>query len=163
MEQHRLDPICASCHTRMDPIGFGLENFDGIGAWRDKDGANAINPDGVLVSGEKFKGPVELQRVLLGRKRGDFLRCVSEKMLTYGLGRGMEFYDRTAIQKVVAGLDKNDAKFSALVLGVVNSVPFQMRRGEGDHKLFADAAPAKKTETKSAPKPATPPKKKTTK
>ena len=163
MEQHRQDPICASCHTRMDPIGFGLENFDGIGAWRDKDGANAINPDGVLVSGEKFKGPVELQRVLLGRKRGDFLRCVSEKMLTYGLGRGMEFYDRTAIQKVVAGLDKNGAKFSALVLGVVNSVPFQMRRGEGDHKLFADAAPAKKTETKSAPKPATPPKKKTAK
>ena len=163
LEQHRQDPLCASCHTRMDPIGFGLENFDGIGGWRAKEGANAIDPGGVLVSGEKFQGPVELQRVLLGRKRGDFLRCVSEKMLTYALGRGMEFYDRTAIQKVVATLEGNDAKFSALVLGIVNSVPFQMRRGEGDHKLFADAAAVKKTEPKSAPKPAVPPKKKPTK
>jgi hypothetical protein len=159
MEQHRQDAICASCHARMDPIGFGLENFDGIGGWRDKDGTNAIDPGGVLVSGEKFKGPVELQRVLLGRKRGDFLRCVSEKMLTYALGRGMEFYDRAAIQKIVAGLETNDAKFSALVLGVVNSVPFQMRRGEGDHRLYADSA----TSGKPVPKSTPPPKKKTTK
>ncbi len=159
MEQHRQDAICASCHARMDPIGFGLENFDGIGAWRDKDGANPIDSGGVLVSGEKFKGPAELQRVLLGRKRGDFLRCVSEKMLTYALGRGTEFYDRTAIQSVVASLEKNDTKFSALVLGIVNSVPFQMRRGEGDHRLFADAAPAGKPAVKTEQKPKTPPKK----
>ncbi len=153
MEQHRQDAICASCHARMDPIGFGLENFDGIGGWRDKEDGNPIDSGGVLVTGEKFKGPVELQRVLLGRKRGDFLRCVSEKMLTYALGRGMEFYDRTAIQKVVAGLDQNETKFSALVLGIVNSVPFQMRRGEGDHRLFAESAPATKTGIKSDPAP----------
>ncbi len=138
MEQHRVDPTCASCHARMDPIGFGLEQFDGIGAWRDKDGGAAIDPKGQLVSGEDFKGPGELREILLTKKRAGFLRCVSEKMLTYALGRGMEFYDRTAIEKVSAALEK-DPKFSTLVLEVVKSVPFQMRRGEGDHRKFSGA------------------------
>ena len=139
MEQHRLDPTCASCHARMDPIGFGLEHFDGIGGWRDKDGDAAIDPQGELVSGEKFKGPAELREILLTKKRASFLRCVSEKMLTYALGRGMEFYDRPAIEKVSGALEK-DPKFSTLVLQVVKSVPFQMRRGEGDHRQFSEAA-----------------------
>jgi hypothetical protein len=148
MEQHRTDPVCASCHARMDPIGFGLEHFDGIGAWRDKDSGEAIDPAGQLVSGENFKGPGELREILLTKKRASFLRCVSEKMLTYALGRGVEFYDRTAIEKISAALEKNP-KFSTLVTEVVKSVPFQMRRGEGDHRKFADrpktasAAPAR--------------------
>lgn len=136
MEQHRVDPTCASCHARMDPIGFGLEQFDGIGARRDADEGAAIDPTGQLVSGEKFQGPAELRAILLTKKRSDFLRCVSEKMLTYALGRGLEFYDRIAIEKVTRSLDKNP-NFSNLVVEVVNSVPFQMRRGEGDHRLFS--------------------------
>ena len=139
MEQHRTDPVCASCHARMDPIGFGLENFDGIGIWRDQDGAAPIDPKGQLVSGEEFKGPAELREILLTKKRAGFLRCVSEKMLTYALGRGLEFYDRTAIGKISDALEK-DPKFSTLILEVVKGVPFQMRRGEGDHRKFSEGA-----------------------
>lgn len=137
MEMHRKDAICAGCHARMDDIGFALENFSPIGEWRDKDGEAAIETAGQLVSGEKFKTATELRDVLLTKKRGDFLRCVTEKMLTYALGRGVEYYDRPAIDKIVASLDKNDAKFSVLVMEIIQSVPFQMRRGEGDHRDFA--------------------------
>ncbi len=139
MEQHRADPTCASCHARMDPIGFGLENFDGIGQWRDQDESGQLNVGGQLASGEKFIGPAELRTILLTKKRGDFLRCVSEKMLTYALGRGLEYYDRIAIEKVSQSLEKN-SNFSNLVLEVVNSVPFQMRRGEGEHRKFSEGA-----------------------
>jgi len=137
MEQHRQDPTCASCHARMDPIGFGLEHFDGIGAWRDQDGGVAIDPKGQLVSGEGFKGPGELREILLTKKRGDFLRCCGEKMLTYALGRGLEYYDRTTLANITAAVEK-DPKFSSLVLAVVKSVPFQQRRGEGDARKFAE-------------------------
>ncbi len=137
MEQHRADPICASCHARMDPIGFGLEHFDGIGAWRDEDEGSPIDPSGKLVSGETFRGPAELRKILLTEKRADFLRCLTEKMLTYALGRGLEYYDRPAVEKIAMSLDQNDGKFSSLIMGVIESVPFQMRRGEGDHRDFA--------------------------
>ena len=138
MEQHRQDPICASCHARMDPIGFGLENFNAIGQWREQDAGAPLDSTGTLVSGEKFKGPVELREILLTKKRPDFLRCVTEKTLTYALGRGLEYYDRPAVEKAAHALDKGGAKFSALVMEVVQSVPFQMRRGEGDHRKFAE-------------------------
>ena len=154
MEQHRVDPVCASCHARMDPIGFGLEGFDAIGAWRAQDETGPIDTVGQLVSGEKFKGPAELRTILLTRKRGDFLRCATEKMLTYALGRGLEFYDRLAIEKVSHSLEK-DPSFSNLVLGVVNSVPFQMRRGEGDHRQFAAGKKATAAAT-ATPAPAPP-------
>jgi mono/diheme cytochrome c family protein len=143
-EQHRKDPVCASCHARMDPIGFGLENFDGIGAWRDKEGNDPVDSNGQLVTGEKFKGPVELRELLLKQKRGDFLRCVTEKMLTYALGRGLEYYDRPTLDKIASNIDKSGAKFSALVMEIVTSAPFQMRRGEGDHRQFAGQVTAKK-------------------
>ncbi|MHA3772734.1 DUF1592 domain-containing protein [Verrucomicrobiota bacterium sgz303538] len=149
MEQHRKDPTCASCHARMDPIGFGMENFDGIGAWRDKEGQTAIDSAGQLVSGEGFKGPAELRSILLTKKRGDFLRCITEKMMTYALGRGLEFYDKPTVEKIVGVLDK-DPKFSTLVMEVAKSVPFQMRRGEGDHQQFS--APAKTTTAKNVSK-----------
>ncbi len=150
MELHRKDPICASCHQRMDPIGFGLENFDGIGQWRDKESNSPVDASGTLVSGEQFKGATELREILLTKKRADFIRCVSEKMLTYALGRGLEYYDRPAVDKIVTNLDKGGTKFSTLVMEVVKSVPFQMRRGDGDHRKFAAgtvaaAAPAKTT------------------
>jgi hypothetical protein len=139
MEQHRQDPNCASCHARMDPIGFGLEQFDGVGAWREKDGNAAIDPNGQLVSGENFQGPAELRKILLTKKRPDFLRCCSEKMLTYALGRGMEYYDRTTIARITTSLE-NDPRFSNLVMEVVRSVPFQQRRGEGDPRKFSEGA-----------------------
>ncbi len=139
MEQHRADPNCAGCHARMDPIGFGFENFDGIGKWREKDGSFPIDPSGELVSGEEFKGAAELRELLVSKKKEDFIRCLSEKMLTYALGRGMEHYDKCAIDEISKGLAKNNYKFSALVLEVVKSTPFQKRRGE--EQRTAQASP----------------------
>jgi Protein of unknown function (DUF1592)/Protein of unknown function (DUF1588)/Protein of unknown function (DUF1587)/Protein of unknown function (DUF1585)/Protein of unknown function (DUF1595)/Ca-dependent carbohydrate-binding module xylan-binding/Planctomycete cytochrome C len=132
MEMHRENAMCASCHARMDPIGFALEHFDGVGAWREMDGTEPIEAAGELNSGEKFADHRELNRVLSTHRRGDFLRCLSEKMLTYALGRGLEYYDRPAVQKIVRDLESGDGRFSTLVLGVVHSAPFQLRRGEGD-------------------------------
>ena len=137
MEQHREDPICASCHARMDPIGFGLENFNGVGGWRDKDGKFPIEPGGKLVSGEEFSGPTELSRILAGRKKEEFIRCLSEKMLTYALGRGLEFYDRCAVEEIAREVASKGYEFSALILEVVRSTPFQKRRGEGDRLMQA--------------------------
>lgn len=128
MEQHRQKPICASCHQRMDPLGFGFENFDGIGGWRTKDGKEAIDPSGVLPGGEKFSGPVELKAVLKAKK-DEYTRCLSEKMLTYALGRGLEHYDRCAVDDVAAALKKDQYRFSSLVLAIVQSDPFQKRKG----------------------------------
>ncbi|HEX4645518.1 MAG TPA: DUF1592 domain-containing protein, partial [Verrucomicrobiae bacterium] len=130
MEQHRADPICASCHARMDPIGFGFENFDGIGAWRARDGNFPIDPSGELTSGESFQGAGDLKAILLKQKKEQFIRCLSEKMLTYALGRGLEHYDKCAVDQIAKDLSKNNYKFDALVADVVKSTPFQMRRGE---------------------------------
>ena len=149
MEQHRADPTCASCHARMDPIGFGLQQFDAIGARREREDDAPIDSAGVLASGEAFDGPAELRTILLAKKRADFLRCCAEKMLTYALGRGLEFYDRPAIEKIARSLDKTP-NFSNLILEVVNSVPFQMRRGEGDHRKFSEG---RKTAAASGPPP----------
>ena len=132
MEQHRANPTCAGCHARMDPIGFGFENFDGIGGWREKDGQFDIDPAGQLVSGESFHGPEELRAVLLKSKRNEFVRCLSEKMLTYALGRGLEYYDKCAVDQITKDLRKKSYRFSSLIIEVVKSTPFQMRRGEGD-------------------------------
>ncbi len=138
MEQHRENPTCASCHARMDPIGFGFENFDGIGAWRQKDGDFPIDPAGELVSGETFKSPRDLTTLLVKRKRDEFVRCLSEKMLTYALGRGLEFYDKCALDQITRGVSRKGNRFSSLVLEVVRSVPFQQRRGETDKTLAAN-------------------------
>jgi hypothetical protein len=129
MEKHRENPTCASCHSRMDPLGFGFENFDAVGAFRTKDGKFDIDPSGTLPSGQVFKGPSELKAILLGQKDA-FAKCLAEKMLTYALGRGLEASDRCAVDDVAAALSKNEYRFGALVLGVVKSDPFLMRRGK---------------------------------
>ncbi|HVX14660.1 MAG TPA: DUF1592 domain-containing protein [Pirellulales bacterium] len=129
MEQHRANPLCASCHAPMDPLGFGLENFDAIGAWRDREGAIAVDASGTLPDGASFKGPRELKAVLKQRK-DDFVRCLAAKMLTYALGRGLEPYDQCAVDDIAVGLAKHDYKFSALIHGIVASDPFQKRRGK---------------------------------
>jgi len=135
MEQHRDNPSCASCHARMDPIGFGFENFDGIGAWRATDSGAAVDAAGRLATGETFKGPADLVAVLSTRKREEFLRCIAEKLLTYALGRGLDYPDKCAVDQIMKGLAKGQHKFSALVLEITKSVPFQMRRGEGDRAV----------------------------
>jgi len=142
MEQHRANPVCASCHARMDPIGFGLENFDPAGLWRDTDKDSPIDPSGALLTGEKFNGAAELVQILADKKRTDFLRCLSEKMLTYALGRGLEYYDRVTTDQIIDQMEKGGDKFSVLLLSVINSVPFQeMRRTDALPK--AAAAPTK--------------------
>ena len=130
-EQHRADPVCASCHARMDPIGFGMENFDAVGAWREKEGELPIDAAGRLASGESFRSPEELKKILATMQREQFIRCLSGKLLTYALGRGLEPYDRCALDEITKAAQRGQLRFSSLVLGVVNSTPFQNRRGDG--------------------------------
>jgi mono/diheme cytochrome c family protein len=128
MEQHRENPACASCHAKMDPLGFAFENFDGVGAFRKKDGEFVIDPSGTLPDGKSFKGPAELRTILM-EKKGQFAKCLTEKMMTYALGRGVQFYDRRAVNKILAALEKDDYKFSRLVIEIARSDPFRLRRG----------------------------------
>jgi hypothetical protein len=126
MEEHRANPVCASCHKVMDPIGFTLENFDAVGAWRARDAGEPIDASGLFVDGTTVDGVVTLRHVLL--KRPDvFVRTMTQKMLTYALGRGVEDYDMPAVRAIVRDSAKQDYRFSSLVLGIVNSAPFQMR------------------------------------
>ena len=133
MEQHRTDPVCASCHAKMDPIGFGFENFDAIGRWRAMDGGLLLDTSGSFADGESFKGVADLKAILLKSKREQFARCLSEKMLTYALGRGLEHYDRCAVDDIAKSLAKNHYRFLALITAVVKSTPFETRRGDA-HK-----------------------------
>jgi hypothetical protein len=128
MEQHRSNPNCASCHSRLDPPGFGLENYDGIGAWRDKEGSQQIDAAGKLPSGESFRGPGELKAILKSRGR-DFTRCLADKMLTYALGRGLEEFDACTVDRIVDSVATDKYRFERLVLEVVRSEPFLKRRG----------------------------------
>ncbi|MBK7997462.1 MAG: DUF1592 domain-containing protein [Verrucomicrobia bacterium] len=141
LEQHRENPTCASCHARMDPIGFGFENFDGIGAFRQKDEDFPIDPSGQLVSGESFNGAPALATMLAKSKRDEFVRCLSEKMLTYAIGRGPEFYDKCALDEISKGVSKKGYRFSSLILEIVRSVPFQQRRGEAERLSASVATP----------------------
>lgn len=129
LEQHRANPACASCHARLDPIGFGLENFNAIGAWREKDGEIAIDASGKLTDGKSFTGPAELTAILK-TKKGLFTNSLSERMLTYALGRGVESTDRRHIEDIAASVAKNDYRFSSLVTAVVQSEPFRLRRAD---------------------------------
>jgi hypothetical protein len=127
MEEHRKNPACASCHSRMDPLGFGLENFNAIGAWRTEEGKFPVDASGTLPDGRSFQTPAELKAILKA-DRDPFVRCLTEKLMTYALGRGLERYDRPVVTEIAAKLPARDYKFSQLVLEIVNSLPFQMRR-----------------------------------
>jgi mono/diheme cytochrome c family protein len=129
MEQHRANPSCAVCHRMMDPLGFSLENFDGLGRWRDSTGPGTgpIDSSGVLPDGTKFDGPAGLRDVLMS-KRDLFLDTFTERLLTYALGRGVEPYDRPVLRKITRMAAADNYRWSSLILGIVNSVPFQMRR-----------------------------------
>ncbi len=129
LEEHRANPVCASCHARMDPLGFALENFDAVGKWRDTDAGTPIDASGVLPNGVTFDGLPALRDVLFER-RGEFVATVTEKLLTYALGRGVEYYDRPAIRAIVRDAEEDGYSWSSLIVGVARSVPFQMRRSE---------------------------------
>ena len=130
MEQHRASPSCAGCHKVLDPLGFALDNFDAVGAWRTlgEDGT-PIDASGVLADGTRVNGVVDLRKALLSRPNV-FVGTMTEKLMTYALGRGVEYYDMPAIRAVVQNAAKNDYEFSSLILGVVKSTPFQMRRSQ---------------------------------
>jgi len=127
LEKHRANPACASCHARMDPLGFSLENYDAIGQWRTTDAGKAINASGVLLDGTKVEGPAALQHAFVARKQ-QFVKAVTEKLLTYALGRGVEYYDAPAVRGIVRSTAADDYRWSSVVLGIVKSAPFQMRR-----------------------------------
>jgi len=126
LEQHRADPNCASCHARMDPIGFALEQYDAIGRWRERDNGQPIDASGKLPDGRRFSGAAELKR-LLADDADAFARALAEKMLTYALGRGLEYYDICAINDIVANMQRHDYRFSSLVMGIVTSDAFRYR------------------------------------
>jgi hypothetical protein len=126
LERHRTNPTCASCHARMDPLGFSLENFDAIGQWRTVDGESAINATGVLLDGTTVNGPAALRRALVAQKE-QFVRTVTSKLLTYALGREMEYFDAPAIRGIVRTAAADDYRWSATILAIVKSPPFQMR------------------------------------
>ncbi len=130
MEAHRANPACAACHSRMDPLGFALENFDAIGGWRNTEAGGPIDSSGVLPDGTQFDGASGLRKVLLDRREA-FVLNVTEKLLTYALGRGVEYYDAPAIRSVMRQAAPDDYRWSSLITGIVKSTPFQMRRSEG--------------------------------
>src|SRR5271154_2208380 len=100
LEQHRANPVCASCHSRMDPLGFALENYDGVGKWRDKDSGNVIDASGKLPDGTTFVGPAGLKKVMITKDRDEFIQTATEKLLLYALGRGLEYYDEPAVRAI---------------------------------------------------------------
>lgn len=128
MAKHRSMPLCASCHARMDPLGLGLENFNALGMYRDKEHGQPIDTAGKLITGESFSNIRELKSILKESRRRDFYSCLTEKFLTFALGRGPEYYDVETIDRIVAELERDQGRFSTLLMGVIESAPFQKRR-----------------------------------
>ncbi|HWE38992.1 MAG TPA: DUF1592 domain-containing protein [Isosphaeraceae bacterium] len=128
MALHRKQPMCASCHSRMDPLGLALENFNALGKWRETEQAGPIDASGTLITGEDFRDIRDVKRVLIERHRREFYRCLTEKLLTYALGRGLESYDVEAVDVIVGRIEAADGRASALIAGIIESAPFQRRR-----------------------------------
>jgi hypothetical protein len=134
MEQHRTDPVCASCHMRMDPLGFAMENYDGVGKWRVQDVGAVIDASAVLPDGSRFTGPAGLKQALLSGHRDEYVETVTEKLLMYALGRGIEYYDKPAVRTIVSEAAHDNYRMSSLITAVASSAPFQMRRtSDHDH------------------------------
>jgi hypothetical protein len=129
LAEHRDNPACSGCHKLMDPVGFSMENYDAVGRWRNAEDGVPIDTTGGLPDGSKFEGVAGLQQALLSRPEV-FAGTFTEKLMTYALGRGVEYYDAPAVRNVVRGARTNDFRFSSFILGIVNSTPFQMRRSQ---------------------------------
>jgi len=125
---HREKPLCSSCHNRMDPLGLALENFNALGMWREMERGQPIDAAGKLITGEPFQSVNEVKRILVNERRTDFYRCLTEKLLTYALGRGLEYYDVESVDQIVERIEKENGRFSALLMGIIESAPFQKRR-----------------------------------
>jgi len=128
LELHRNSPICKSCHSRMDPLGLALENFNAMGMWREKERNQPVEVKGQLVTGEQLGSAGDLKKVIVKEHRSDYYRTLTEKLLTYALGRGTEYYDVETVDQIVQKMEASDGKFSALLMGVIDSAPFQKRR-----------------------------------
>jgi hypothetical protein len=140
LEAHRTDPACASCHNIIDPVGFALENFDSVGAWRVKDGESPVDASGILVDGTAVNSPSDLRDALMSRS-GLFITNMTEKLLTYALGRGLEYHDMPTVRSITKASASADYRFSSLVLGIVNSPQFTQRvKSEDKTNIAATAA-----------------------
>jgi hypothetical protein len=128
LELHRTRPLCSSCHDRMDPLGLALENFNALGLYRESRPDRPIDASGQLITGETFADVGELKRILVNERRADFYRCVTEKLLTYALGRGLDYHDAHTVDMIVEGVEQAGGRFSALLLGTIESAPFQKSR-----------------------------------
>jgi hypothetical protein len=129
MSQHRANPVCAACHARIDPLGFALENFDALGQWRDAEGATPIDASGALPDGTRFNGAAELRAALLKHQQ-EFVTTVTTKLLTYAMGRGVEYYDMPAVRQILREGAPDNYPWTSLIVSIVKSAPFQMRRAE---------------------------------
>jgi hypothetical protein len=148
---HRAKPLCYSCHARMDPLGLALENFNALGIWRDKERGQPIDASGRLKSGEPFHDVRELKRVLKEQHRLDFFRRLAEKLLTYALGRGLDYNDVETVDRIVERMDRENGRFSALMNGVIDSAPFQKRRSVSAGTAGSTASRALSLKTESKP------------
>jgi hypothetical protein len=140
LELHRAQPLCRSCHNRMDPLGLALENFNALGMFRDKERGQAIDASGKLISGESFNDIREVKRILAQNHQREFYQCVTEKLLTYALGRGLEYYDVHSVDQIVSRLESEKGRFSALLMGIVESAAFQKRRNSEIARASAPAS-----------------------
>jgi uncharacterized protein DUF1588/uncharacterized protein DUF1585 len=138
---HRENALCSSCHNRMDPLGLALENFNALGMYREKERGQPIDAAGKLITGEPFKDIRDVKRILKTDRHLDFYRCLTEKLLTYALGRGPEYYDVETVDRIVARLEKDGGRFSALLMGVIESAPFQKRRNPSAATAEQDERP----------------------
>jgi hypothetical protein len=127
LAEHRKNPTCAGCHRLTDPVGFALENYDAVGRWRTMDAGETIDASGTLFDGTDFRGVAGLQKAIL-RNPDLFVTTLSEKLLTFATGRGVDYYDAPAVRKVVREARADDYRFSSIVMGIVNSMPFKMRK-----------------------------------
>jgi hypothetical protein len=150
LELHQKSPLCHSCHSRMDPLGLAMENFNAMGLWRDQERHQPIESTGQLITGEKFSNISDLKRILATARRQDFYDCLTEKFLTFALGRGLEYYDVETVDQIVHRLEANEGRFSALLMGVIESAPFQRRQTA---KLVAGARADRKPEVTSKQSP----------
>jgi hypothetical protein len=152
LEAHRRQPLCASCHARMDPIGLAMENFNALGIWRNTERNQNIDAAGKLITGERFNNVRELKHILATNHREDFYRCLTEKMLTYALGRGLEYYDVETVDRIVERLNQQNGRFSALLMGVIESTPFQKQRNQANPVFAYTIEPTKKGDDGAADK-----------
>ena len=150
LEQHRKNPVCASCHTRMDPLGFALENFDAIGKWRVRESNTRIDASGALADGTKFSTPAEFRKALLAQGEV-FVAALTEKMMTYALGRPVTHYDMAAIRAIKREAASNEYRWSSIILGITKSVPFYMRTTAGQPNPDTGVSPPRTAERVEKP------------